>query len=210
MFNDMRAVFLALSVILFVACKKEPLQPGEDNLFFVEFQIGNDTIYYEDGEENYGNGPGIRTYEDSIGRLHSQFTTFQRSPLTPGYYKNTVSIQMVKFLTDTVFPPYNVSFSLFNEGVYGYGSYTLDSTTAGIDGAVVYYVDNDSVTWSSGVQYGDQENWADFEITSHNAVDEILFGAKTKGTFNCRVFNGSGGYLDLRNGRFHARTIYPQ
>ena len=206
----MRAIYFILFVIALSSCKKEELQQGENNLFFVEFQIGNDTVYYEDGEENYGNGPGIRTYEDSLGRLHSEYTVFKRSALTPNHTRNILGIQMVKFLTDTLFPSYNVSFSLFDEGTYGYGSYNLDSTTAGIDGTVFFYVDNDSVTWSSDVQYGMQESWADFEITSHEAVDESLFGAKTKGTFNCRVFNGSGEYLDLRHGKFHARTIYPQ
>lgn len=206
----MRAIYFILFVIVLSSCKKEELQQGENNLFFVEFQIGNDTVYYEDGEENYGNGPGIRTYEDSLGRLHSEYTLFKRSVLTPDHDRNILGIQMVKFLTDTLFPSYNVSFSLFNEGTYGYGSYNLDSTTAGIDGAIFFYVDNDSVTWSSDVQYGTQESWADFEITSHEVVEEILFGAKTKGTFNCRVFNGSGEHLDLRHGKFHARTIYPQ
>jgi len=207
----MRAIYLVLFVMLLASCKKDELQQGENNLFFAKFQIGNDTVYYEDGEENYGNGPGIRTYEDSLGRLHSEYTVFQRSALTPDYNRNVIGIQMVKFLTDTLFPSYNFSFSLFDEGTYGFGSYNLDSsTTAGIDGVVFFYVDNDSVTWSSDVQYGTQETWSDFAITSHKAVDEVQFGAKTQGTFNCRVFDGSGAHLDLRNGKFHARTIYPQ
>ncbi len=207
----MRAIYLVLFVMLLASCKKDELQQGENNLFFAKFQIGNDTVYYEDGEENYGNGPGIRTYEDSLGRLHSEYTVFQRSALTPDYNRNVIGIQMVKFLTDTLFPSYNFSFSLFDEGTYGFGSYNLDSsTTAGIDGVVFFYVDNDSVTWSSDVQYGTQETWSDFAITSHKAVEEVQFGAKTQGTFNCRVFDGSGAHLDLRNGKFHARTIYPQ
>jgi len=207
----MRAIYLVLFVMLLASCKKDELQQGENNLFFAKFQIGNDTVYYEDGEENYGNGPGIRTYEDSLGRLHSEYTVFQRSALTPDYNRNVIGIQMVKFLTDTLFPSYNFSFSLFDEGTYGFGSYNLDSsTTAGIDGVVFFYVDNDSVTWSSDVQYGTQETWSDFAITSHKAVDEVQFGAKTQGTFNCRVFDGSGAHLDLRNGKFHARTVYPQ
>ncbi len=207
----MRAIYLVLFVMLLASCKKDELQQGENNLFFAKFQIGNDTVYYEDGEENYGNGPGIRTYEDSLGRLHSEYTVFQRSALTPDYNRNVIGIQMVKFLTDTLFPSYNFSFSLFDEGTYGFGSYNLDSsTTTGIDGVVFFYVDNDSVTWSSDVQYGTQETWSDFAITSHKAVEEVQFGAKTQGTFNCRVFDGSGAHLDLRNGKFHARTIYPQ
>jgi hypothetical protein len=56
--------------------------------------------------------------------------------------------------------------------------------------------------------YGEQQGWANFEISSHKAVEETLFGGKTKGTFNCLVFDGSGGSRELRNGNFHARTIF--
>jgi len=207
---EMRPILFVLIVLLAASCKKDELTKGEDNLFFVEFFKNGDTTRFEDGVDNYGDGPGIRTYEDSIGRLYTEFTKYITNPLDSTHGRNTLKIQMVKFLTDTLFPTYEVSFSLFDKGVYDYGSYTLDSTTGGINGVVIEYVDNDSLLWTTDRRIGVQENWANFEITSHNAVDEELFGAKTKGTFSCRVFDGLGSHIDLQNGRFHARTIYQQ
>lgn len=193
------------------SCKKEDLPKGEDNLFFVEFvKNGVDTIRFEDGVAEYGNGPGVRTYEDSIGRLYSEFTRFITNPLDSMHGRNTITIQMVKFFTDTLLPPYETSFSLFDEGNYEYGVYTLDSTTGGVNGVVIEYIDNDSILWTTDAKIGSQESWADFEIVSHNAVDEELFGGKTKGSFSCRVFDGLGDHIDLVNGSFHARTIYQQ
>ena len=206
-----KLIGLACIALVVVACNQDDKpQIGEDNLFFVGFEVENDTIYFEDGVNNYGNGPGIDTYEDSVGRLHSQFTTFIRSALDSNYTSNILTVQMVKFLTDTLFPSYNTSYLLFDEGTYNYGSWNEDSTSAGIDGAVITYTDSNEKTWSSNQLYGNQENWASFEITSHKPVEGLQFGAKTKGNFNCLVFDGLGGYLDLRNGQFHARTIYQQ
>ena len=206
----MRLIAFAVVLMMVVSCKKENLPKGEDNLFFVEFAKNGVDTRFEDGVDEYGNGPGIRTYEDSVGRLHSEFTRFITNPLDSAHGRNTLTIQMVKFLTDTLMPTYEVSLSLFDKGAYNYGSFTLDSTRGGIDGVVIEYVDNDSVVWTSDRRIGMQENWASFEVTSHQAVDENLFGAKTKGTFNCRVFDGQNNHLDLTAGSFHARTTYLQ
>ena len=206
----MRLFVFIFILVLVVSCKKDDLPKGEDNLFFVEFLKNGDAIRFEDGVDGYGNGPGIRTYEDSIGRLHNEFTRFITNPLDSAYGRNTLTIQMVRFLIDTLLPSEEVSFSFFDEAAYDYGSYTLDSSTGGINGVMIEYVDNDSVLWTTDRKIGLQESWSDFEITSHNAVEEELFGGKTKGNFNCRVFDGLGSHLDFTNGTFHARTIYQQ
>lgn len=200
----------ALIAIAVIGCKEDDDHIVVDERFYVQFELGDSTILFENGIDDYGNGPGIRTYEDSIGRLYSQYTTFVRSALVPDFMRKSLTIQSVKFLTDTVLPPYSTSYDLFSEGSYDFGSYSLDSSTAGVDGMVIYYIDSDSTIWTSDLRQGSQESWADFAITSHLASGENQFGAKTKGTFNCRVYNQVGDHLDLRNGSFHARTIYPQ
>lgn len=206
--TSLLALFAMMS---FTACNtKDELPPGEDNLFYVKFDVGSDSVYYEDGVANYGNGPGVDTYSDSAGTLHSQFSTFIRSALDPDYEHNIITFQMVKFLIDSNDLSYNTRFLLFDEGTYNYGSWSEDSTMAGVDGAIITYTDNTGKIWSSDKRYGQQESWASFEITSHTAVDDDQFGAKTKGTFHCRVFDGTGGFLELSNGSFHARTIYQQ
>lgn len=202
-------ILLLFVVVLAASCNtKDEIPQGEDNLFFVEFVIGNDTVRYEDGVNNYGNGPGISTYEDSVGRLHSEFSTFIKSALDSTYERNIFTVQMVKFLTDTSYPSPTTAFSFFDVGSYDYGAYDLDSSRAGIDGAVINYTDQNGKIWTSDQQAGQQESWANFAITEHKAIADDQFGAKTKGTFNCRVFDGLGGSLDLKNGRFHARTIF--
>lgn len=202
-------VMFLLIVIAIFACNTKTEGPTpQDNRFFVEFTAETNEVLFEDGINNYGNGPGIASYPDSAGRLHSQFTTFIRSALDPHYENNIITIQMVKYWPDSSWVSYNTSFLMFDEGVYDYGSWNEDSTYFGIDGAVITYTDTVGKIWSSDQLYGSQEGWADFEITEHRATDDTQFGAKTKGTFNCRAFDGMGGSIDLRNGSFHARTIF--
>ena len=202
---------MAFCIALFGASScntKTELPPPVDNYFFIQFEADGTGILYEDGIDNYGNGPGIDSYPDSAGRLHSQFTTYIKSALDPDYENNILSIQMVKFLQDSSSVSYNTSFLMFDEGNYGYGSWSEDSTHLGIDGAVMIYTDENGKVWSSDQLYGTQETWANFEINDHLAIADSQFGAKTKGTFNCRLFDGQGGQIDLRNGSFHARTIF--
>lgn len=201
--------FLGLSIGI-ISCNvdddDDTFSPPEP--FFTEFTIDTTQIRYVDGENNYGNGPGIRSYPDSAGTLHSQFTVFIRWAENPDYLNDILTIQMVRFVNDTNPVEFATSFQLFDEGVYDYGSFNEDSTYLGINGAVVTFTDSTGKVWSSDLLYGAQENWADFEITKHMAVLQDFYGAETEGTFNCRVFDGLGNSLDLRNGSFKARTIY--
>lgn len=203
--------FLAVAAVAY-SCNtsKNDIIPEPEAAYFVQFSIGEDTIRFEDGIENYGNGVGIATYEDSIGRLHSEYTTFIRSALHPEYEKNILAVQMVKFYTDTSWPSYPERYGQFNVGDYDFGSYNEDSTTAGIDGVVILYTDEEGKPWSSDKLYGPQETWSSFQITSHQPSENEQFGAKTEGQFSCRVFDGSGNHLDLMNSTFKARTIYPE
>ena len=200
-----------LFVLAVASCNTKTENPDpEDNFIYVSFEIDGMEKLYQDGVNNYGNGPGISSYPDSAGRLHSQFTTYIRSALDPEYENDILTIQMVRFFSDSSFVTYGTSFLMFAEGAYAYGSWNEDSTYFGIDGAVITYTDEAGKIWSSDRLYGMQESWADFEIREHRAVDEEQFGAKTKGTFDVRVFDGLGGFLDLRNANFHARTIFKQ
>lgn len=203
---------ILVSMLAFTACSDDDDDDNggtpTDNTIFVEFVIGSDTLRFEDSVNDYGNGPGYNSYYDRHGRLHGQFTTFGRNPAEPENLKSVLSIQVVKFFTDTLPPPYSSEFQMFAPGTLGFGSYNTDSTNVGIDGAIIAYTDADGKDWSSDLLFGSQPGNSNFTISSHNAIDNPLFGALTRGTFHCTVFDGFGTALELKGGRFHARTIY--
>lgn len=176
--------------------------------FFVSFEIDTTESVYTDGEDFYGNAIGINWYPDSIGILYSQSTSFQRAPIVSDYENDVLSIQMVQYYFDSLPPTYNESFQLFEVGIKPYGGWSDVATNLGVDGVIITYTDSTGRIWTSDKRAGDQESWASFEITEQRPVEEKPYGAETKGTFNCRVFDGTGGELDLRNGQFYARTVY--
>lgn len=190
------------------SCKKggNTFTPPEP--FYVSFEIDSMETRYEDSENNYGNGPGINWYPDSVGILYSQSTSFLRAPIITNYENDVLTIEMVKYYFDSVPPAYNEAFQLYLEGNYGYGGWSDVATNMGVDGAIITYTDSNGRIWTSDSRAGTQEAWATYQITEHTAVEEIQFGAKTKGRFDCRVYDGTGNHLDLRNGSFYARTIY--
>ena len=178
--------------------------------FFVSFEIDTAETVFEDGEDFYGNAVGINWYPDTIGILYSQSTSFLRAPVISNYEDDVLKIETVKYYFDSVPPVYNEAFQLFSEGTYNYGGWSDVATNLGVDGIIITYTDSDGRVWTSDKRAGEQESWATFEITEHNAVENEQFGAETRGTFNCRVYDGVGGELDLRNGSFYARTMYQQ
>ena len=201
---------LSFCIIAFSACEDKDdddiINPADNN-FFVEFVLGADTIRYQDNVNDYGNGPGRDTYVDQFGRLIRQFSTFGRNTVAPDTLKSALSIQVVKFFSDSSAPAYLAEFQIFDSANLAYGSYSADSSNLGINGAIIAYTDANGKIWSSDRKFGTQPSGVSFAITAHQAVDEALFGGETRGTFNCTVFDGLGNALELRNGRFFARTI---
>jgi len=205
-----RLFVLSFCIIAFSACDDkddDDIINPEDKKFFVEFVLGTDTIRYQDDVNGYGNGPGHNTYVDQFGRLIRQFTTFARNVVPPDSVTSALSIQVVKFFADTNAPAYLAEFQIFDSANLAYGSYSADSSNLGINGAIIAFTDANGKIWSSDRKFGTQPAGVNFAITSHQAVDEPLYGGETRGTFNCKVFDGLGGSLELKNGRFFARTI---
>ncbi len=187
---------------------EDPIPPQDTN-FYVAFDVDGTQIRFENGVNDYGNGPGRISYLDGVGPLNSQFTLFPTSMEDPDYGRNIFKIQRAEVKEGSITPTYAETYQLFETGTYSYGSILEDSISGGINGVIIEYVDADSTVWTSDAKIDIQESWADFEITSHEDSGSELFGAKTAGTFNCRVFN-NGNHLDLTNGVFRARTIFKE
>lgn len=199
-----------LFVLAIASCNTKTENPEpEDTDFYVSYTLDGAEVRLQNGVDGYGNGPGRISYLDGFGPLNSQFTLFSTDIEDPDFGRNTFKIQRAELKPDSIVPTYAEAYQLFSEGTYDFGSILEDSISGGIAGVVIEYVDADSTVWTSDAKIGAQEGWATFEITSHEESGNELFGAKTSGTFNCRLFN-SGNFIDLTNGTFRARTIYEE
>ncbi|MCF8258428.1 MAG: hypothetical protein K9J06_12805, partial [Flavobacteriales bacterium] len=116
-------------MFLFASCDKDDDDddsPPVDNSVFVEFILNNDTVRYQDAVNGYGNGPGFNSYADGHGTLHGLFTTFGRNIPVGDSARSVLSIQVVRFLEDTLPPSYPTEFQFFAPGTLGFGSYNTD------------------------------------------------------------------------------------
>jgi len=74
---------------------------------------------------------------------------------------------------------------MFSVKSYFYGKLS-SANLSGADGARVYYIDNNGVTWASYYGSGSQTN---------------------KATFSCILYNSSGSTMTLTNGICMSRTV---
>nr|WP_321355552.1 hypothetical protein [uncultured Draconibacterium sp.] len=80
---------------------------------------------------------------------------------------------------------------------------SLSEDENGIDGGVVYYVDNEGVFWSSGLSPATQNSSA-FEITEYVDLDLPIASKVVKAKFNCTLYDGNGNSKTIRNGEARA------
>jgi len=201
--------FALLASTLLIGCEDEegPIITNDNN-YYVQFVINGDTIRYSDGTDGYGNGPGKTAVEDSLGWNQREFTMFIRSADSANFEDNAINIQVVKRFI--ILPSYEERYAMFNRGSLGYGRWPVDTNHVLTEGAIITYTDNNGTVWSSDLLYGTQPSSSNFTITEHTTVDATLFGAKTRGTFNVRLFDGATNHIDLTDGKFFARTINAQ
>lgn len=90
---------------------------------------------------------------------------------------------------------------------YNYGARVANSNQrTGVDGAIVYYTDNNGVYWATDLGTADQTG-STFEITENLGASG---DAKSiiKATFSCKLYNDAGGMKILTNGEFRGLTLY--
>lgn len=90
-------------------------------------------------------------------------------------------------------------------GTLGYGTRSYDEQTEATPGAFISWIDASATEWTTN---GDQSN-SNFEITSY--VDEENSDSNSHkfvaATFNCTLYNGSGGSIILTDGVMRGRMI---
>jgi len=91
--------------------------------------------------------------------------------------------------------------SMFATVTYPYGN-----SLFGVEGAKVFIVDSNGTPWSSDFGTGDQPG-STFEITSHVPSGDTLSMNITQATFNCILYNGTGGSMTLTDGFMESRSV---
>ena len=193
--------FLLLMNVAFLSCKKADSNNGISSSFYFTAVIDGTTVTYEDGKNGYGSGVG-----SSSGTVPAGCQKEQSLNLRAYVTKNSAGVSILK-----TFDQCSVDCSLiegmFYVGTYTYGKRSLSTNQNGIDGAAVYYVDNNGTLWSSGYGTATQTN-SNFKITEHIENTKDYFSNRiTKVTFNCKLYDGNGNSKTLTNGEIRSRSV---
>ena len=93
------------------------------------------------------------------------------------------------------------------------GNMSFGSIAKETDGIEIRWTDADGKSWSTAYGSGNQDN-SDITITEKVTIEypSNLIGSRPlfriQGTFNCRLYDGSGNSIDVTNGKFSLLAIY--
>lgn len=194
--------FLLLSHVAFLSCKKAVSnQNAITSSFYFTAVIDGTKVTYEDGKNGYGSGVGA-----SGGTVPAGCQKEQSLNIRAYVAKKCGGVAILKTFADC-----NIECSLikgmFHLGTYTYGKRSMSTNQNGVDGAAVYYVDNNGTLWSSDYGAATQTN-SNFSITEHidNTNDDYSVSI-TKATFNCTLYDGNGNSKTLTNGEIRSRSV---
>ena len=93
-----------------------------------------------------------------------------------------------------------------NEAMLSLGSYPWGNSSSPVDGAFVWWVDDQEVFWSSDGGTGDQTG-SNFTITQLNSNGLGDANSTMKITFNCILYDGCGASKTLTNGEISSSCL---
>jgi hypothetical protein len=191
-----------VSLCLFASCKKENSSPAEsDYPYYFSANINGANIKFEADDLLSTYGCGTSAPSSSSGFHHDIYEgTVIQNPLQPA--KSSIYVHILKYFNDE--PDQAQRIAMFTLGNYGYGVSNTSPST--VNGATVDYVDADGKSWST--QDGSQTG-STFTITELSDNDDFTAVKLFKATFNCKLYDGSGNSVELKNGVIKGKAIFP-
>lgn len=187
---------------LVLGCKKStttlnmPTTPtAPTSNFFFKATIDGKTVDLNDLDPRFGSGAG---YSSTTSNQHEQslqiVNTLGQQPAGGVIIAKTFANSLEKCSEI--------------ESMFNVKSYSAANTVSGVDGAAVYYVDDQGTYWSTSYDSTTtQPNWS-FAITSHTALTNDSFAKYlTEATFSCTLYDRNGNTKTLTNGSIKSRSV---
>lgn len=203
----MKNLLLILSTLMILfSCSKEETQTED----LIEFNITSDYYFVAviDGEkiqfeyniDGYGNGPVSGGSTTPDGYQYYDGTIFLKG-ISPA---NSAGITILQTFLD--YPDCEQIKQMYHLGDYTYGKESLSSEENGQNGALVYYVDENGVQWSSGILSANQKGSA-FEIVEYEDFFTFYSSKVITAKFSCTLYNTNGELKKLTNGELRGICV---
>lgn len=119
--------------------------------------------------------------------------------------KNEAGIGIIRNTTTDI-TELNDYINLISVKSYGYGKMAKSTSENGIEGAYVYYVDNNGKLWTSDKGTANQTGSA-FSLTEYTNSTSTMYKKECKATFSCKLYDGAGNVKTLTNGKLWGGII---
>jgi hypothetical protein len=196
---------LVAVVLLFSGCKKDETKqnnpaPTPVAAFYFSAKLDGKDFLIQDGVDGYGSGAG-----GGGGGTSDSYTEEQSlSIVNPSAQKNSGFIIVKNFVPKR--SDCSQIENMFHPGNYTYGRSHSGSTDPGVDGVIIFHVDENGKEWSSDYGSGDQTG-STFEIVEHVANNDGWSNRISKATFSCKLYDAQGHVKVLTNGEARGRTV---
>jgi hypothetical protein len=192
---------LILMNVAFLSCKKGDNDNSITSSFYFTADIDGQKVVFEDKKNGYGSGAGY-----SSGTVPTGCQIEQSLNITRGLIANASAGVLIVKTFSSCAVLCNQLEGMFIVGNYSYGRASRASNENGMNGVVIYYVDNNGVEWFSDKGVATQKN-SSFKIVEHIANNDGYSAYITKAVFNCTLYDGIGNFKMLTNGEIRSRSV---
>jgi hypothetical protein len=163
--------------------------------------------YTQTGEGMHGSygGGSAGAYLVTQEYAFEKTTLVGFQPVTDTTYRGVVIALVHKYYRQ----PHQLEWDslLLSTGPVSFGSEEKE-----INGVEVRWIDASGKKWSSAFGTGDQSG-SSFTVTSHDTTNFRANGLlgplyDSKGTFNCRLYDGAGNSMEVTDGKFAIQTDF--
>jgi hypothetical protein len=201
-----KTLYLVLILLAGFACKKDdPVEEDPDfdvtSDYYFAAVIGGEKVVRQEGVDGYLNGTAFGGGTTPDGYQHAEGMVFLKSFSQDG----VVGVYLFKTFTEPPLDCPKVD-GMFHLGAYNFGQASSSSDSKGKDGVVIYYVDQDGVSWSSG-QSPAMQNGSSFEITEYTDLVSFTTSKVMKAKFKCTLYDLDGNSKKLAKGEIRSKCL---
>ena len=180
--------------------------------YYIQASINGKNVTYQETALAYGQiGMAANTMTTGNGSRTAviQEYSFNKATLgNNGFEVDTLAdCPRITFIKNYDEHPYREDFAQLISIPMTYGD-----ERAMTDGVQISWTDSNGKRWCSSWGSGDQSG-SRFTVTEHTEIEyqigQPLGGRyKTKGTFNCNLYDNQGNSIAVKNGKFSMHTVY--
>jgi hypothetical protein len=196
-----KLLILVAVACLAVSCKKDKSSDEEEFPYYFTATINGAKVEYKANDINSQYSCGTSAPFDALG---DDYDIYEGTLLVDDndFTKNNIYLHILKYFDHD--PSLSEKLAMFKTGTYPYGKGDVSAST--INGVSIVYTDATGKEWFSelGSQTGSTFSITELADNTDGTSLKIF-----KATFSCKLYDGSGGSIQVNNATIRGKAINP-